>query len=91
MIPDELNGDLSACSLVVVTVVATVIVTVAVLVVGGVIERVLVEWLVAIELIVDAFHFVSHVQVHAISDLAGDVVEAGHKTLKFFHVGRLLS
>ena len=49
------------------------------------------EWLVAIEFIVDAFHFVSHVQVHAISDLAGDVVEAGHKTLKFFHVGRFLS
>jgi len=44
-----------------------------------------VEWLVAVELVVDAFHFVSHVQVHTISDLVGDGVEAGHETLKIFH------
>ena len=85
MIPDELNGDLSACSLVVIGV--AVIVTVAVLLVGGVVEGVLVEWFVAVELVVNALELVGHVQVHAISNLAGDVVEAGHKTLEIFHVG----
>ena len=104
MTPDDLNADLSACSLVGLArslrhcpstldraddmrLVVAVIVTVAVLLVGGVVEGVLVEWFVTVELVVDAFEFVSHVQVHAISNLAGDVVEAGHKTLEIFHVG----
>jgi hypothetical protein len=106
MIPDDLNADLSACSLVGLArslchcpsmlhraddmrLVVAVIVTVAVKlrIVVAVVEGVLVEGFVALELVVDAFHFVSHVQVHTISDLAGDVVEAGHKTLEIFHVG----
>ena len=45
------------------------------------------EWLVAIELVVDIFELVGHVQVHTISDLAGDVVKAGHEALEIFHVG----
>jgi hypothetical protein len=43
------------------------------------------ERLVAIELVVDAFEFVGHVQVHPISDLVGDFVEAGHEAFEIFH------
>ena len=69
--------------------VVAVIVTVAVKfrIVVAVVEGVLVGWLIAIELVVNALELVGHVQVHTISDLAGDVVEAGHKTLEIFHVG----
>jgi hypothetical protein len=34
----------------------------------------------------DALKIISHIQVHAISDLVGDEIEGGHYTLKFFHL-----
>jgi hypothetical protein len=34
----------------------------------------------------NAFHFISHLQIEAIRDLTGDVVKASHEALKVFHV-----
>jgi hypothetical protein len=37
--------------------------------------------------VMDAFHFISHLQIEAIRDLTGDVVKTSHKALEIFHVG----
>jgi hypothetical protein len=38
----------------------------------------------------NAFHFIGHLQIEAIRDLTGDVVNAGHKASEIFHLGWLL-
>jgi hypothetical protein len=34
----------------------------------------------------NAFHFIGHLQIEAIRDLTGDVVNASHKASEVFHV-----
>jgi hypothetical protein len=37
----------------------------------------------------NAFHFIGHLQIEAIRDLTGDVVNASHKASEIFHLGWL--
>jgi hypothetical protein len=60
----------------------TVIVTLRV----TVIERVFVEWFVSVYVVMNTFHFISHLQIEAIGDLTGDVVKASHEASEVFHI-----
>jgi hypothetical protein len=48
-----------------------------------------VDTLVAVHVVMNAFHFIGHLQIDAIRDLTGDVVKASHKASEVFHVGWL--
>jgi hypothetical protein len=63
-----------------------VIITIKFRIIITVVEGVFVEWFVTVHVVMNAFHFISHLQIEAIRDLTGDVVEASHKALKVFHV-----
>jgi hypothetical protein len=45
-----------------------------------------VERFVAAHVVMNAFHFIGHLQIEAIRDLTGDVVNASHKASEVFHV-----